>query len=203
MLVTDRLVAGGEDALVRAVEAAVDGGVNAVQLREKDLAPSELLPLARRVRHVTEGRALFVVNGPLSVALDVGADGIHAPEFTVAPPPPWIYTWGRSVHSPEGARRAISEAAHYTIAGPVFQTPSHPRATPAGLGLIRDVSSLSRMPVIAIGGINRNNLRDVIQAGADGVAVVSAVLSSPDVNGAAADLARELRDAWLVRRVVP
>ena len=65
MLVTDRHLAGGEDALVRAVDAAIEGGVNVVQLREKDLRPAELLPLACRLREVTEGRALLLVNGPL------------------------------------------------------------------------------------------------------------------------------------------
>ena len=87
MAVTDRALCavpagrqGGADGLVAAVEAAVIGGANAVQLREKDLPPAELLALARRLRDVTRGRALLVVNGPPEVAAAAGADGVHLPE---------------------------------------------------------------------------------------------------------------------------
>jgi thiamine-phosphate pyrophosphorylase len=192
MLVTDRRLAGGGDALVRAVEAAVDGGVNAVQLREKDLSPAELVPLACRLREVTEGRALFLVNGPLDVALEAGADGVHLPEDAEPPPPPWTYTWGRSVHSVEGGLRAIGEAARYLIAGPVFETPSHSGLAPRGLNLVRELVPVSRVPVIGIGGITPANARDVMQAGATGVAVIRAILGSGDPRTAA----QQIREAF-------
>src|SRR3990170_4672945 len=81
MLVTDRTLAGGEDALVDAVAAAVAGGVDAVQLRGKDLPPDRLLALAHRLRDVTARTgALLIVNGPLEVALTANADGVHLPE---------------------------------------------------------------------------------------------------------------------------
>src|SRR3972149_12108240 len=83
MVVTDRVLCGGADGLAAAVEAAVSGGADAVQLREKDLADGDLLALARRLREVTRG-ALLVVNGPLEVAVAAGADGVHLPEG--APP---------------------------------------------------------------------------------------------------------------------
>src|SRR5712692_2622181 len=83
MLVTDRALAGSVDALVEAVDAAISGGVNAVQLREKDLHAGELLPLARRLREATSRRALLLVNGPLEVALDCDADGVHLPEVAL------------------------------------------------------------------------------------------------------------------------
>jgi thiamine-phosphate pyrophosphorylase len=207
MLVTDRGLAGGEDALVEAVARAVDGGVDAVQLREKDLAPADLLPLACRLREVTEGRALLLVNGPVEVALEAGADGVHLPEDGEPPRPPWTrsgggqaFTWGRSVHSAEGAYMAMGEAPRYLIAGPIYETRSHPGADPVGLNLIREIVRVSRVPVLGIGGITTERARDVVQAGAGGVAVISAILGADD-HGASARALRETIDAaWPVKR---
>ena len=194
MLVTDRHLAGGEDALVAAVEAAVDGGVNAVQLREKDLPPNELLALACRLREVTAGRALLIVNGPQDLALEAGADGVHLPEGAEPPRPPWTFTWGRSVHSAEAALHAMAEAARYVIAGPVYATRSHIGLPPAGLALIREIVPFPRVPVIGFGGITVERAREVIQAGAGGLAVISAILAS-ESRGAAARALREAVDA--------
>lgn len=193
MLVTDRRLAGGEGALLRAVAAAVEGGVNAVQMREKDLPPTELSWLVRRLRDVTAGRALFLVNGSADVALEAAADGVHLPETAEPPPTTWTYTWGRSVHSSAAAARALSEGARYLIAGLVFQTRSHPGTAPAGLSLIREIAAFAQVPVIGIGGITADNTRDVMQAGAQGVAVISAILASDDPRQAAARLHEALR----------
>jgi len=190
MLVTDRHLAGSEHALLRAVDEAIDGGVNAVQLREKDMRPADLLPLACRLREVTEGRALLLVNGPLAVALEAGADGVHLPEDAEPPPPPWTFTWGRSVHSAEAAFMAMGEAPRHLILGPIYHTPSHPDATPAGLALIREIAPITRVPLVAIGGITPANARDVMQAGAHGIAVISAILGSDDPCAAAQALAK-------------
>ena len=193
MLVTDRRLAGGEDALVDAVAEAVEGGVNAVQLREKDLPEAELLPLARRLREVTAGRALLMVNGPLEVALEAEADGVHLPEHAPAQgggPEPHVIV-GRSVHSVDAAVRAEQEGAGYLVVGPVFETASHPEAQAGGLEIIRKVVSATRVPVLGIGGITSKNAADVMRAGASGVAVISAILGA-EFPGVAA---RELRDA--------
>jgi thiamine-phosphate pyrophosphorylase len=192
MLVTDRNLAGGEDALVKAVVAAVEGGVNAVQLREKDLRPAELLTLACRIREVTEGRALFLVNGPLDIAKEAGADGVHMPEDAAPPPPPWTFTWGRSVHTGEGGIMALGEAPRYLITGPIFATRSHPGRPAAGLNLIREIVAIASVPVIGIGGITPENARDVMQAGAKGIAVISAILGSDDPKAAA----QRMREAF-------
>ncbi len=196
MLVTDRHLAGGEDALVRAVEKAVDGGVDAVQLREKDMPPAELLPLACRLREVTVGRALLLVNGPLDVALEAGADGVHLPEDAEPPRGPWTFIWGRSVHSAEGAYMAMGEAPRYLIAGPIYETATHPGAAGAGLNLIREIVRVSRVPVLGIGGISGTRARDVMQAGASGVAVISAILAADDPAAAARELRESIDAAW-------
>jgi thiamine-phosphate pyrophosphorylase len=198
MLVTDRELAGGEDALVNAVAAAVEGGVNAVQLREKDMRPADLLSLACRLREVTADKALFLVNGPLDIAREAGADGVHLPEDAEPPPGPWTFTWGRSVHTGESGIMSLGEAPRYLIAGPIFETRSHPGGTPAGLNLIREIAPIAapRTPVIGIGGITAENARDVMQAGAKGVAVISAILGNDDPKAAAQSLREAFR--WTI-----
>jgi thiamine-phosphate pyrophosphorylase len=196
MLVTDRSLCGGADGLAAAVEAAVEGGADAVQLREKSLPASELSTLARRLREVTRG-ALLVVNGPLDVALKAGADGVHLPEG--APPvrrPRQGFLVGRSIHSPVAARRAEAEGADYLVAGPVYETRSHPGREPAGLTLIEQVTQVVRIPVLAIGGVTAGRVEEVVRAGASGIAVISGVLAAADSRAAATDLRRALDAAW-------
>jgi thiamine-phosphate pyrophosphorylase len=200
MLVTDRHLAGGEEALLKSVDAAVDCGVNAVQLREKDMAPAELLPLACKLRELTAGRAVLLVNGPLDVALEAGADGVHLPEDAEPPRGPWTFTWGRSVHTVEGAFTAMGEAPRYLLAGPIYETQSHPEASPAGLDLVREIVSISRVPVLGIGGISGMRARDVVQAGASGVAVISAILGESDPGAAARELRETIDAAWPMAR---
>ena len=210
MLVTDRLLCGGADGLVAAVEAAVQGGADAVQLREKDpdgrsLPPEDLLPLARRLRQATLGRALLLVNGSLEVALASEADGVHLPGSA---PSVWRpretvpvggqrFLVGRSVHSLEAARRAEAEGADYLVAGPVYETRSHPGREPAGLSLIEGITRRVRVPVLAIGGVNAGRVDEVVRAGASGVAVISAVLAAADRRAAAGDLRRALDAVWI------
>ena len=210
MLVTDRLLCGGADGLIAAVEAAVQGGADAVQLREKDpdgrsLPPEDLLPLARRLRQATLGQALLLVNGSLDVALASEADGVHLPESS---PSVWRpreavpvggqrFLVGRSVHSLEAARRAEAEGADYLVAGPVYETRSHPGREPAGLSLIEGITRRVRVPVLAIGGVNAGRVDEVVRAGASGVAVISAVLAAADRRAAAGDLRRALDAVWI------
>ncbi len=206
MLVSDRSLCPD---LVGAVEAAVTGGVDAVQLREKDLPSEELLSLARRLRQATLGRAvptgrqpLLLVNGPLAVALAAEADGVHLPEE--APPverPRRSFLIGRSVHSLAAARRAEAEGVDYLIAGPVYETRSHPGREPAGLKLIEEVTRSVRTPTLAIGGVTAELVDEVVRAGASGVAVISAILAQPDERAAAEGLRRALDVAWAAAAV--
>ena len=201
MVVTDRVLCGGADGLAAAVEAAVSGGADAVQLREKDpdgrsLPASELSTLARRLREVTRG-ALLVVNGPLEVAVAVEADGVHLPEDAPMPPRPRRgFLVGRSVHSAEAACRAEAAGADYLVAGPIFETRSHPGVEPAGLALVEEIARAVRVPVLAIGGVTAGRVEEVVRAGASGVAVISAVLAQPDPRAAAEALRRALDAAW-------
>ena len=197
MLVTDRHLAGGEDALVAAVDDAI--GVNAVQLREKDLRPAELLLLAKRLREVTAGRATLLVNSSMEVALASGADGVHLPEAApMVERPSRSFLVGRSVHSREAAERAWAEGSDYLIAGPVFKTASHAGAEPAGVRLIESVTDAVAIPVLAVGGIDGGRVGDVVRSGASGVAVISAVLGARSAREAARKLRDALDAAWAV-----
>jgi len=194
MLVTDRHMAGGEDGLIDAVGGAIDGGVNVVQFREKDLSGDALSALASRIRGVTQGRALLIVNGSAGVAIESGADGVHLPEDAPMMEERAGLTVGRSVHSVGAAERAAGEGVDYVVAGPIYETRSHPGAAPAGVDLIRKISEVVSVPVIAIGGIDYQRVTDAMRAGASGVAVISAIFCSSDPQKAAAQLRNVLEE---------
>lgn len=196
MLITDRARLRGR-ALEEVVSQAVDGGVNVVQLREKDLPSRELYDLAVTVHAVVRGRALFFVNDRLDVALACGADGVQLPEAGLPVAVAHKISGeaclvGRSVHSVDAASNAERDGADFVIAGNVYETASKPDAPAAGLDFVRDVADAVREPVIAVGGINVENVCDVIKAGADGVAVIGAVMDADDPRTAARALWTEM-----------
>lgn len=187
MLVTDRRQCRGD--LVEAVAAAVEGGVHAVQLREKDLSESELIALGCLLKNAI-GSAVLLVNGRPEVAMAIGAGGVHLPEAADAA---FDVRFGRSVHSVESALDAEAEGAAYLIYGNVYETGSHPGAPAAGLDRLREVTTAVKIPVLAIGGITAARAADAMAAGAAGVAVISAVLGVPDPRAAASALRAALQ----------
>ncbi len=198
-LVTDRNLAGGPDALIDAVALAVDNGVNLVQMREKDLPDAIQLALAQRLREVTNGKALLFVNDSVSIAEASGADGVQltaqsrsiASARARAARPLLI---GRSVHGVDAAREAAAQGADLLVVGTVYASPTHPGQPPAGVGLVGWCAQAG-VPVVGIGGITAQNAGAVMQAGASGVAVISAVLGSPNPADAASQLAAAVRGA--------
>lgn len=206
-LITNRHLFEG-DGLVNAVTDAVAGGVMMVQLREKDLPAAVLLDLARRLRAVTRGKSLFVLNDRLDVAQAADADGVHLPENGL---PVNVARWllgrhvliGRSVHSVEAAIEAERGGADYVQLGTIFESVSHPDQPPVGVELIKQVRKVVNIPVIAVGGITAANAVEVIEAGAHGVAVISAILSAEDKKAAAQELREVLSQAWSRRIARP
>ncbi len=190
MLVTDLEVAKGADSLILRVGAAVEGGVDWVQVRDRQATGQSLAVLAQRVVKAVGGQAKVMVNGSLDAACESGADGVHLPEGAEMVREPGM-TVGRSVHSLAAASLAEAEGVDYIVAGPVFATASHLDAQPLGLGLIADISNRVSVPVLGIGGINSSRAGSVIAAGASGVAVIKAILESSDPETAA----RRLREA--------
>ena len=193
-LVTDRKQTGGRP-LVDVVEAALRGGARLVQVREKDLSGLALTQLGDEVRAATRRHgALLLVNDRVDVALIVEADGAHLAGTSMRPedvrpllgPDRWI---GASAHSLAQAKEAEAGGADFVAFGPVFETPSKaPYGPPVGLDALRLVKRALSIPVLAIGGVKAENLAQVARAGADGFAVISAILADPDPESAARNL---------------
>ncbi len=207
-LVTDRRLCP-DGSLAERVAQAVAGGVTMVQLREKDLPRGPLLALARELRERIAGRALLMINERADVALVAGADGVHLgkPRLVgvrrardLASPGMLV---GRSVHSVEAAIQAEEEGADYLIVGTVFRSPSHPGQEPQGPALVRQVVQAVRVPVLGIGGVTADNAAEVLQAGAVGVAVVSAILAAQNPTEAARALASAMQNAATLRAWAP
>ncbi|MBI3743323.1 MAG: thiamine phosphate synthase [Chloroflexi bacterium] len=195
-LVTDRGLCRDLDDLASRVVAAVDGGVNMVQVREKGLDGKPLLLLTERVIQRVAGRALVLVNDRVDVAMATGA-GIHLPEASL--PVAEVrrmagehVALGRSVHSLDAALQAEGDGADYLIAGTMFATRSHPGESLEGPALMRRIADSVRIPVLGIGGIGDRNAVQVIASGASGVAVISSILATSDPSEAASRLRRAL-----------
>ncbi|NCA82022.1 MAG: thiamine phosphate synthase [Opitutae bacterium] len=200
-LVTDRSLSRGR-ATVEIVRAAVAGGVTCVQLREKSCGTREFIEEARASVAVLRGAGVpLIVNDRVDVALAAGAAGVHLGQRDMAladarrlGPPGWII--GISAESVEDAIRAEREGADYIGVSPVFATPTKTdTAPPLGLEGLRAIRAVVKIPLVAIGGIHTGNARDVIRAGADGLAVVSAIASADSPRAAAAALRREIAAA--------
>lgn len=203
MLVTDRRRLRGQP-LVEAVVRAVSGGVNAVQLREHDLPARDLYELAAAVRRAIGERALLFVNDRLDVALAAGADGVQLPERGLPAEAARRLGGagliiGRSVHDAAGARRAAAEGADLLVAGHLFETASKPDTLPLGAEGFRAIRAASDLPLVAIGGMNRENAGQAVEWGADGVAAISALLDAPAPEAAAHLLWQAVSERYLVR----
>ena len=199
-LVTDRHQCGGRP-LEEVVARALEGGVNLVQLREKDLPAGELIALAERLRELTKRRALLFVNDRLDVALASGADGAQIgeeglPLKAAREVSEGRLLLGRSVHSVEGAVEAEAGGADLLVVGTIFPTRSHSGTPIAGVQLLEQVRGRVQVPFLAIGGVNTENIGAVIEAGASGAAVISAITRSRDPAQASAELMTRMRKAW-------
>ncbi len=183
-------------------EAAIAGGATAVQLRDKERSDEELLPLTRELAgRCRDAGVLFVVNDRVELALACGAGGVHVGEDQDAREvrerigPRMVL--GVSVASPEGARAAAEAGADY-LGVTVWATPTKPEARPLGLDGLRAIAAATSLPVVGIGGITAENAAAVLEAGAAGVAVVSAVGAAADPVAATRRLV-EVVDAWRSR----
>ena len=200
-LVTDQSVCNGYSALELAVAAALQGGVNVVQLREKSLPAGELYELAGRLRRLTaDAGAALIVNDRIDVALAVEADGVHLAEaglpVEVARKLVGERLIGRSVHDLATAVAAESEGADYLHLGTMFPSESHPGEPVGGPHLIQKVRGRVKVPIIAIGGIGPENAAQTIANGASGVAVIRTILTNRYPRSAAERLVGRVRDAW-------
>ncbi len=198
-LVTDRKATAGRD-LLWVLGQALEGGVRAVQLREKDLGGRALLDLARKVKRLCDGYgAELFVNDRVDVALAADAAGVHLaadsmPAATARALLGADRKIGVSTHSPAEVRAAARAGADFIVFGPVFATPSKARfGDPQGPAALEAVTDVARLPVFAIGGVNERNLPEVRSAGTARAALVSAVSEAPDPKAAARSILAALR----------
>ena len=197
-LVLDTQALRGRDA-VEVAARAIRGGAKVIQLRDKQLMRGEVLEIARRLKEIcAEKGVLFIVNDYLDIALAAGADGLHLgqedlPLAEARRLLPIDSLIGCSATSLSQAVRAQAGGADYVAVGSIYPTLSKEKFKLAGLETLRRVRSRVSLPLIAIGGIDHTNVKEVMKAGATGVAVISAVLGEDDVEEATRRLAARLK----------
>jgi len=193
-LVTDRRWLGGRD-LCDVVEEAVQGGVTLLQLREKDISSQDYYHLAAKVKKAADKYHVpLIINDRLDIALAVDAAGVHLGLDDL--PIPVVRKIlgndriiGASAATVAEALRFQQQGADYLGVGAVFPTATKLGNEQVGFADLRIIKSSVSIPVVAIGGIKAENVRDVMAAGVDGVAVVSAIMNQPDIGAATHKLA--------------
>jgi thiamine-phosphate pyrophosphorylase len=193
-LVTDAVLSRGRTQ-AGIVKAAIRGGVTIVQYREKAASTRRMIVEAAELLGICRAAGVpFIVNDRLDVALAIGADGVHVgqddmPAMAARRLIGEKMLLGVSAGSVEEARKAADDGADYIGASPIFSTPTKPDAPPPlGLDGLRAIAKAVSVPVVAIGGINRGNAAEMMDAGAAGVAVVSAIVAADDIEAAARSL---------------
>jgi len=197
-LITDRKLTWGRD-LCAILEQALDGGVKAIQLREKDLDGKEIFKLAEKISVLCQRfDAQLFINDRIDVALAVDAAGVQLGKSSLP-----IETArallgekkliGFSSHGVEEATAAQRGGANFLLFGPVFFTPSKaPFGAPQGVGALKEVVEKSAIPVYAIGGINAERLPATVNTGVRGVALISAIISAGNPTAAARTILAKL-----------
>ena len=199
-VILDRAAAGGRD-LRPLLDAVLEGGCRLVQLRDKTMPLNDLYPAARALRRrCREAGCLFIVNDRVDLALALEADGVHvgqddlpAREARRLLRPGMIL--GVSTHDESQARRARDDGADYVAVGSMFPTGSKSGFRLVGPDLVRRVRPEIQVPLVAIGGITLDNVAEVIRAGADAVAVISAVCAAADPAAASRRFLETIRAA--------
>jgi thiamine-phosphate pyrophosphorylase len=192
-LVTDRDVLAGRN-LIDAVEEALAGGITLLQLREKNLSSREFYQTARQIKTIANKyRVPLIINDRLDIAMAIDADGLHIGQSDL-PLKIARKLWtpdkiiGVSAANPADALIAEKEGADYLGVGAIFPTPTKQDADSVTLSQLAEIKTAVSIPVVAIGGINAQNARSVIDTGVDGISVVSAILGQKNIRQATADL---------------
>ena len=186
--VTDRAWTG-KQTLYRQVEQALKGGVTCVQLREKELDEETFLAEAKEIGGLCRAFGVpFIVNDNVEIALECGADGVHVGQSDMDAQQIRALAGGRlmigvSARTVEQALRAQNAGADYLGVGAVFGTSTKPDAKAVSLRTLKEICSAVDIPVVAIGGISRDNIPELSGTGVAGVALVSAIFAAEDIEG--------------------
>jgi thiamine-phosphate pyrophosphorylase len=198
-LVTDGSKFKNNDQFLDAVASALKGGVQIVQLREKTATAKEFIELGKKVRELCYMfDALFIVNDRVDIAKIVKADGVHLgqDDIDIADARKILgdmAIMGISTHSSEQALKAIESGADYIGVGPVFETPTKPNKKSVGLEYVQWASENVEIPWFAIGGINADNIGEVVKSGASKIAVVRSIINADSPEKAASDFISTLQ----------
>jgi thiamine-phosphate pyrophosphorylase len=199
-LITDRKLFKAQCSMYFAIESALESGARHIQLREKDLSVRELLEMAVWMRELTgEYDAKLFINDRVDIALSVRADGVHLGQNSIPPHAVRKISGdklmiGVSTHSINEAVDAERDGADFITLGPVYETPSKLRyGNPVGIDSLRKVKSRISIPVLAIGGIKPDKVIEVKEAGADGIALISAILTAENITETTKELLRLLK----------
>ena len=192
--ITDRRALPAGVTLAQAVEAALDGGVTCLQLREKEASAGEILALARTLLPLCRARRVpLLINDRVDIALAAGAGGVHLGQDDLPLPdarallgPDRIL--GATAHTVEEALRAQAEGADYLGVGAMFPTGTKTDTVPTSADTLKAICAAVSIPVVAIGGVNAQNLPTLAGTGIAGAAVVSAIFSQSDLTAAARTL---------------
>jgi thiamine-phosphate pyrophosphorylase len=189
-LVTDRGLARGRTTF-EIVSAAVQGGATVVQLREKDCSTRDFIEQALSIKEFLKDRGVpLIINDRVDVAQAVEADGVHLGQTDD------LMIIGISAESLEDAIEAEKGGADYLGVSPIYATPTKTdTAAPLGLEGLQEIRKAVKLPLIGIGGLNKDNATEVIRNGADGVAVVSAIVAADDPEAAARELKNMIKEA--------
>ncbi len=199
-LITDSTLFAAQCSMYLAIETALKAGVKFIQLREKHLPTRKLLDMGYWMSELTKeyGAKLFI-NDRVDIALAVGADGVHLgqdsiPAHAVRKIAGDKLLVGVSTHGIDEAIEAEKDGADFITLGPVYQTPSKLKyGNPIGIDTLRRVKSKISIPVLAIGGIKLDKVKEVMEAGADGVALISAILTAENIKETSEEFLRLLK----------
>jgi len=196
VLITQSLCRGGVRDTAR---AAIAGGADAIQLRETDTPDAQFLALAAELRELTdETNRLLIINNRPDIAAIVAADGVHLgqSDLPVAEARRLLRPGaiiGKSCHNIQQVRAAVNEGADYISVGPIYATSTKPDAEPVvGVSLLKQAAECTNLPIVPIGGINAQNVGELVQNGARRVAVCSAICHGEDVQATAEGIRQQL-----------
>ncbi|MBI5599179.1 MAG: thiamine phosphate synthase [Deltaproteobacteria bacterium] len=206
-LITDKRLSPAGN-IIAAIKAALDAGCRAVALREKDMGGGELFRLAERLKVLTSdyGARLFI-NDRIDVALGVDADGVHLGQAGFSPKDARRLLGrkkliGVSTHSVLEAIKAQKDGADFITLGPIYPTPSKAEyGRPVGLGVLKKATGRLEIPIFAIGGVKKERIKEVTEGGAYGVALISAIIKSPDIKTVGKRTAEILKELDMITKI--
>ncbi|MCK4224049.1 MAG: thiamine phosphate synthase [candidate division Zixibacteria bacterium] len=197
-VIADKKICGDKN-IEEVVSRAIDGGAEMIQYRDKESDYDDFLKIASKLKTLCKEKDIpFIVNDRVTVALKTDADGVHLGQEDLSIQEArgilgFEKIIGKSAKTIQQAKEAEDDGADYVGVGPIFDTPSKQIEKPIGVEIIRKAKDSLKIPFFPIGGINLNNLDQIIRAGGKRVAVISAVVLSDDVKSSAAKLLERLQ----------